>query len=58
MLIRSVHFGFFFLLPNTPNILMSAIFLFFAISDKIFLTSVQETYITAHIHPLVPDINA
>jgi hypothetical protein len=32
MLIRSVHFGFFFLLPN---ILMSSIFLFFAISDKI-----------------------
>lgn len=39
---------------------MSAIFLFFAISDKIIisLTSVQETYITAHNDPLVPEINA
>jgi hypothetical protein len=35
MLIKSVHISFFFLLPNTPNILMSAINLFFAIFDNI-----------------------
>lgn len=50
MLIKSVHFSFFFLLPNTPNILMSAIFLFFAISDKIIISHKCSRNIYYRIH--------
>ena len=51
MLIKSVHFSFFFLLPNTPNILMSAILLFFAISDKNIISHKcsRNTYYSTHL---------
>lgn len=50
MLIKSVHFSFFFLLQNIPNILMSAIFLFFAISDKIIISHKCSRNIYYRIH--------